>query len=524
MLFAPTREEVNEIADAKITIHDRHRFEIKLDIELADAGRGYGVDTYFFVPKALNIDPHTYPKEIFYRRIQRHIRFKTPRFSLAAIADAANPESPLTRIRNALSELVAPGTDPAGIDAVFSETKLLGVVSRGAIRDAVKDVLNGIEAIEPGGGGAAAVAGIAGAFLRDLEVYLAALSALRRQMLDESIPTRLRECFRFLDEFTSLTVQDYLSALLYAVRQRPDLREPFADADSRMVAMIAHQESHRVAMGYPSVLSDEAMGSTLPYRRGVLKKFISNVLFLNTEVSDWDGLSQVPLAIAAGLAMLFAAVVTVFAQSRYTTKSLPFVAAVVVSYIFKDRMKDWLKLYLSRGMVRWMADRKIRIRDPESGRVIGTLKEAFSFADQKRVPAAVLQARKMDDITSIDEEGKPERIIRYQKEVSLFHSRILRAHRRRRDLNDIMRFNIDDFLRQADDPTVDYLHLDPATGRLEHVQCQRVYHVNIVFTYRSNDARKKGVERVERIRLVLNRDGIVRLDQVLPESQSAQRE
>jgi hypothetical protein len=46
------------------------------------------------------------------------------------------------------------------------------------------------------------------------------------------------------------------------------------------------------------------------------------------------------------------------------------------------------------------------------------------------------------------------------------------------------------------------------------VQCQRVYHVNIVLAYRSLDARKAGAERLERIRLILNRDGIVKLEEV----------
>ena len=517
MLFERTREEVNEIADAKISIHDRHRFEIKLDIELADPdARGYRVDTYFFVPKALNIAPHTYPKELFYRRIQRHIRFKTPKFSLAAIVDPSNEESPLTRIREALPELTMPGDHAARVGAVFSETKLLGVIARGAIRDAVKDLLAGIGALPPYGEGADPVAQQAEAFLSDLDAYLAALDDLRREMLDPAMPTRLREASGFFDEFASLTVQDYLSTLLHAERQRPDLAEPFARADARMAAMIARQQAHRVAMGYPSVLANDPTGSTLPYRRGVLKKFISNVLFLDTEVAEWEGLSQLPMAIAAGLAMLFAVLVTVFAQSWYAVNSVSFIVIVVLSYVFKDRLKDWLKLYLSRGMVRWTADRKIKIRDPESGRVIGTLKEAFSFADQKRVPSAILEVRQMDNITSIDEEGKPERVIRYQKEVTLFPARISRAHRRRRDLNDIMRFNIDDFLRQADDPVVDYLHLDPATAQLQQVQCQRVYHVNIVLSYRSLGARKQAAERIERIRLVLNRDGIVRLDQVVP--------
>ena len=62
--------------------------------------------------------------------------------------------------------------------------------------------------------------------------------------------------------------------------------------------------------------------------------------------------------------MLFAAAATIFAQSRYAYKSMPFVLIVVVSYIFKDRIKDWLKLVFSKGMTRWLADRKADIPDP----------------------------------------------------------------------------------------------------------------------------------------------------------------
>jgi hypothetical protein len=517
MLFGPLRDEVNEIADSKITIHDRHRFEIKLDIELADRdASGYRVDTYFFVPRALNVNPTTYSKDLFYGSIQRYIRFKTPQFSLRSIIDPSNDASPLVRIRKDLPRVPAASQAGETFDAIFRETKLLGAVSRGAIRDAVKGLLGDLAAAQPAN--ASAELGFernAEAFLADLGAYLVAVRELRGRMRDAAVPLRLREGFLFFDEFISLTIQDYLSALLHAVRGRTDRKELLARVDDAMAAIIIGEQSHRKSVGYPSVLSTIGTDSTLLYRRSVLKKFISNVLYLNTEISEWEGLSQIPLVIAAGFAMLFAAVVTLFAQNRYTTNSIPFIVVVVVSYVFKDRLKDWLKLFLSRGLVRWTADRKIRIRDPYSGRVIGNLKEAFSFSDESRIPASILHCRQVDNITSVDEEGKPERIIKYEKEVSLLPARISRFHERRRDLNDIMRLNIDDFLKQADDPVVDYLHLDPATGELQHVQCQRVYHVNIVFTYRSIDAKKQSAERMERIRLVFNRDGIVRLDQVV---------
>jgi hypothetical protein len=514
------REEANEIADSKISVHDRHRFEIKLDIDLpAHEAGGYRVDTYFFVPRALNINPNTYSKDLFYSSIQRYIRFKTPQFSLSRIIDPSTDTSPLARIRKDLQTVLAGSRDEEIVESIFCETKLLGAVTRGAIRDVVKELLGGLAAIgSPDGSGARlqVVQESAQTFVGDIHAYISAVRELEEEMLIRAVPVKLREAFLFFDEFISLTIQDYLSTLLHAVRGRPDLEEPFRPLDAAIAAIIIGQQSHRESMGYPSVLSKAETDSTLLYRRGVLKKFISNVLFLNTEVSEREGLSQIPLAVAAGFAMLFAAVVMVAAQNRYTTNSIPFIVVVVVSYIFKDRLKDWLKLYLSKGLVRWTADRKIRIRDPYSGRVIGQLKEAFSFAEEARIPLEVLHRRHMDNITSIDEEGKPERVIKYEKEVSLFPERISRFHQRRRDLNDIMRLNIDDFLKQADDPVVDYLHLDPASGQLEQVQCQRVYHVNIVFTYRSIGSRKQAAERIERIRLILNRDGIVKLDEVMP--------
>ena len=59
-------EDQNDILDSRIKLHDRHRFEIKLDIDLdASLKSSYEVETYFFVPRALNVGPHNYTKENF---------------------------------------------------------------------------------------------------------------------------------------------------------------------------------------------------------------------------------------------------------------------------------------------------------------------------------------------------------------------------------------------------------------------------------------------------------------------------
>ncbi len=341
-MFGFTGEEANEIADAKISIHDRHRFEVKLDVDLAESdASGYRVETYLFVPSALNITPNTYSKNLFYNSIPRYIRFKTPQFSLTRIVDPLDEASPLSRIRKGLEALGRAPGDGEHVETIFAETKLLGAVSRAAIRDGVRELLAGVgEPASPDGSEARLLAAIAGGheLVAEVNSYLAAVRDLRKTMLSDAVPIRLREAFLFVDEFISLTIQDYLSTLLDALRERSDPTGACCSLDAELAEIVVGQQAHRQSMGYPSVLTRGMVDSTLLYRRGVLKKFVSNVLFLTPEVSEWGGLSQVPLAIAAAIAMLFAAIVTVSAQTTFATNSMAFVFIVVVSYAFKARL------------------------------------------------------------------------------------------------------------------------------------------------------------------------------------------
>jgi len=190
------------------------------------------------------------------------------------------------------------------------------------------------------------------------------------------------------------------------------------------------------------------------------------------------------------------------------------VLIIVISYIFKDRIKDWLKLLFSRNLTRWFSDREIKILDPASSKKIGILKEAFTFISEKAVPPDIERLRNIDNITSIDEDGKPERVFKYKKEIAFYPEKILMVHDRRKDLNDIMRFNIKDFVTQADDSRVDYSCVDPASGRIVTVPCARVYHMNVVIKYSYADAQGQKKVHYDRIRIVLNKEGLVRLEEV----------
>ena len=512
-------DDQNDIFDSRIKQHDRHRFEIKLDIDLdATARSSYEVETYFFVPRALNVGPHNYKKENFYNSSQRYIRFRTPKISLGKICDPALATSPLNRIRQDLARVLAGEGDQALSDKICGEFRLLGCIIRGELRDYVKIFVEGLATY----GGAVPAAqrrlfvgeGLEN-FLGDLKNLETALSSLKAEISDPAVPLKIRETAAFFDEYVSLLLEEYLTSLLDAIRNNPGARERFADVERGVLAIVTAQSRYRHAMKYPSVLSHGSTNETIIYRRGVLKKFISSVLYLKAEFSEWEGLTQVFFGLAAGGAMLFAVLVTLFFQQRYAMNSMPFVLAVVISYIFKDRIKDWLKLLFSKSLTRWISDRKIDILDSSGdGARLGLLKEAFTFISDRDIPPDIARLRRIDNITSVDEEGKPERVFKYKKEILLYPEVIIKSHERRRDLNDIMRFNIRELVAQADDAAVDYPYVDPASGELRTAVCSRVYHINLVLKYTYFDKEEQVTIHYERIRIVVGKDGIVRLEEV----------
>lgn len=511
-------DERDDIFDSKITLHDRHRFEIKLDLDLPQSSRTvYELESYFFVPRALNIGPHTYSKEDFYNNNQRYIRFKTPKISLAKLCDPALGTSPLNRVRESLARILSGSKDPGLVETAYDEFKLLGCVIRGEIRDHVTSFISDLETYsprQPERGRKLFVAEGLENFLADLKYLGERINALRAEALDPSVPLRLRETFKFLDEYLSLIIEEYLTSLLAAMRRNKAALSAFENVEKELTALVLSQSRYRAAMDYPSVLKEGENNEVIIYRRGVLKKFISSVLYLKTELDEWQTLTQLLFGLAAGLAMLFAVAATIYAQNRYTINSVPFVLVIVASYIFKDRIKDWLKLLFSRNLTRWFSDREIKILDPNDFKKIGVLKEAFTFISEAAVPPDIARIRKTDNITSIDEDGKPERVFKYKKEIALCPEKILRTHDRRKDLNDIMRFNIKDFITHADDSSVDYQYADPATGEIRTAVCARVYHMNMIIKYSYADA--QGIARLhyDRIRIVLNKEGLVRLEEI----------
>lgn len=488
---------------------------MKLDYTIQPQWRDnrYCVETYFFIPRSLGVEPFTYSRELFYRDVQAYIRFKTPVVGLGALLEPDNPHSPFTAVGEALARARRSAHDAEAHRTISRELRLLGCLVRAALRDHAVEI---ISSLAPLRGQVAERPGL----VEDVRVSLATLVSntgaviarfreLRAPFAEPVIPSWLRDVFHYVDEYLSLSAETTYTALVEEIDRGAGVRVALAADRGRLTSALLAERRHREDAGYQTVLEPGGAGEQYNYRSGVLKKFVLSVLFL--EISkDTEGrhLNEVIAGIAAGVAMLFATVAAIVSQRTWGWASVPFVVVAVVSYILKDRIKDWLKLYFSKKMTRWLADYDVRVRDPESGVVLGRCREAFSFLPPDRVPAEVVERRHRDAMSAIEAEGKPEVVMKYEKDVHL-NGHVIGDHfARMRDINDIIRFNISHFLARTDDPTRLVRHYDAAHDAVESVQSPKVYHVNVVFVFRA-----AGRATMERVRVVLDKRGIQRLEE-----------
>jgi hypothetical protein len=460
----------------------------------------YDVEMYFFLPYSLGLNSLTYPKNMFYGDLQSYVRVKRPDLSLAQLLGGA--DSPMGRLEAAAAGLRrAPGNDSAR--RFEQEMRMFCSVAAKSLFNHVRYALD-----RRGATGAGDATALPQAFCEGARAVVERYRALRSQLLDPAIGEDPVIVFQFGDEYLSLQAESAAYSLLEELRHA-------GAADSavrKTVADLARAEAlYRRARGYGCVTERGSDNETTLFRAGVLKKYIAGILFLHTRLGrEQQVLEQMLLSAAAGGAMLFATAVAFFFQLRYGALTVPFFLAVVVSYMFKDRLKDMLRYYLTAEAGNWLFDHQTNIFC-DSGEKVGTCRESVDFMNEGRVPDAITSVRRKERLTEIENRLTGEKVIRYRKRIGILTDRFSHAfaHAQVDGLTDITRFSVQHVVRKMDDPRrMVYVANDDGTcGR---VLGRRVYHVNLVIRYGM-----RGREAVyRRYRIVLTRKGIRRIEEI----------
>lgn len=485
----------------KETIRASGRFQVEVtsDYKLEHERRNttYTIETYAFIPNSLDVNRESYPKYLFYRDTLSYIRFRIPSLLLRDLA-AADSEV-FAELDNSLRGLTEAAA-AARVPEAENRLRLFCCLLKAAIKDHIALV-------------AAAATPADADYLvehyRDALVQiLDRFRKLGRALGQDGAAERVRAIHALADEYSSICAEQYSFDILEKTRR-------FGSSNSggyrgRLLRLIRQEQKYRREQGYPSIAEPDSKNESFIYRRGVLKRLMESILFLNTRVRPEGMLTeQIIYSLAAGLAMVFATAVAFMTQQKYGNFTLAFFVALVVSYMFKDRIKELARLYINRKVQDHYFDRKVHIHGGPDGEQLGYCRESFRFVAEDALPQAIRELRNRDPITRFDNEQLGERVFVYRKQMTVLSRRFKQVYHGVPvdGLTDIWRVSMARFVRKMDDPRKPLFMLDDDGYRLG--KASKVYHINLVIKY----VDRYGTE-YKRFRIVLNRDGIRRIEQV----------
>ncbi len=483
-------------------IHDKYSIEFKVRFTSSeDEGKvvpvsDFAINTWFFIPYALDINHQTYDKTRFNRDVKSNIRLITPRFSIHTLAEYK--AAPYANLRDAVASLGTMATKEDFANYEF-QLKLFAAIFKSAVRDAVNELIASSSAVESS----------VRQYVKDCHSVLDHFHELRR-----SVPLDQLATFDFADEFMGNILEIHTVRLVeqldvwleQGVLLDRKLMELCASLSVLMRRKVTDRKVSSVDFS-DSVLAD-INNQQLLSRHALLKKFVEGALYLKV-VTHKDGrkVEQFWFGVAAGLAMIISTLIALPFQKYWAGYPALLFTILVVAYGFKDRSKEWLRGLFSNQLKNRYFDNKtiVKVRDTDAG----WIKESVDFVTDSMVPAEVMRLRGRNAL----EKANPmldEQILFYRKRVRVDADILNNQYSYTFEgINDIMRFHWNHIVQKMTGPDVALNSLDEH-GNIRSVIAQRVYAIHIVMQLECKDQLDYRCFKVSS-----TRDGIVSVEEIV---------
>lgn len=502
------------------SVHDRHQLESVFTFDLRPKGtkeveRNFKVDFYLYAPNAVGVNSATFDAVEFFRNWTSYFRVRAPQFHHLRVLP---PEE--LRFESAESyffgHLCSVERERLGAKVV-QDVKLFG----NFLYTELKKLQSGLPRKKRKKKNPEKLSRIVGDLLHRVGLIWAFRDGYVRPATDGQllIDPEVRQAFMLTDEYLSYRLE---LALLRAREQAKEDRERIDD-------FLAREVEYRKTKGMLVLQGAEEKPELLEdytYRLGLLKKYLGESLFLTALSDKKDNLYRnYVAAIGAGLAATVAGLLEHQRVQYLTGNDSGFrlallIGVAVIAYIFKDRVKDISKDYFNTRLKERLPDERFRLSH-ESIDKDGTIKESWLghvseyFRFLKEAPADVNYLRHLYQENTTDPERR-ERVLHLARRfefdlTSKNHRRVFPL------LKNIVRLDVSPFLSKLDNPTTPVSYFG-AKGKTRTVQAPKVYHLNGIFRYEVNFGTNPQETRVdyERIRLVVDKTGILRLETILP--------
>lgn len=513
----------------QVEVHDRHQLEIRFNYAIGreTGAQRYEIDTFIFIPRNVGLNRGNYSRETFYGDVTALMRIDAVPLPLDRLADPTCEASPLSRFAKAVEAFRQdprpPPSKPVGIH-VKLYAHLFAVAARAELsrlERASQAVAEGTRPVE--------------SFETDL---LAALDRIRlglgeyRKLMAQVRPFErlchesLVDAMRTADEYMSLIVEERLAQFVAFVEKLPPREDgvPFAARVRLRSTTLAGEESaYRKKRGFITLARARLdSGEYYNYRASQLKKSVHQALYLAPREVRVDTFVRNAVgSVAAALAAIWATALAIslplnLGDLPSGTRTLVFLAAVV-AYVLKDRIKavsnEWLgQRVRQHDHTSWLYGESLD--EVGLGMLRARQRESMRFVSDNELPPDITRMRRSRRTVRNAALTQPEEVIHYSKTLEVGTTEDGRDLPEGYRVRDILRLNVRHFLVRLDDPVDDLDFFDPGLGSFARATLPKVYHLNVVIRLTRRDSDGEGQQRIEHLRLVLTKDGIVRAEAV----------
>ncbi|MFK7822880.1 MAG: hypothetical protein AB8G05_01900 [Oligoflexales bacterium] len=549
--FRLTSKFKKKFVKSSVNIHDRNQLETAFDYKILDSlskKKNYSrfsrskyklkVEVFLFFPPGMGISPQTYNKQQFYEDLNPHIRLKEPRLSYKELLGLKNPsDSPLKKVDSLLKKTEPHKHTAAGIESArvfacsFSAYYLKRIQRRCRkleksvrIYEKSNDHLSKVEANIL----------VCESHLNESLHVLKEWRLLYQNAKEISGLEEISQEILFALEYSHYRFREGLAKLIHAV----DDLSPALPADSfkqlrkRLLVWVRLQRIYASSFGF--LWLDEKASETEREeyfsKLNSLKKRMWQPLYLEVKPRKSFLLrKQLAYMLAAGFAAIWALLADFWIRFKLPVSNnlgeglsdflelsgLLVIIAFVFAYVLKDRIKETARTKFHKGILGTNPDYSEQILWKDSNaRVhnLGIIQEWMSFIDSENLlPNEVDQLRVMHRKKRL---FGGEQVVCYRKTIELHPSALKNVSFATLSLRDIIRINVKRYIARLGDPVSPYLSLSEKHGSVV-LPMPKSYYLDMVLRY-SYKNHWKNFESLalDFNRLVLNKDGLVRIEKI----------
>lgn len=546
-----------KLVKSRVKIHDRTQVEATFDYSLLTSEYSdmksdnitYEVDTYFFIPAEIGLNKDFYNKENLYNDIRALIRLREPTFGFHDLVEPTNEDksSPLIYLEK-FFENPNNYLEEATLKRAINNSLMLGCIFSGYLVKRfkrIKEKFYLLSKLHPSllEEETADILAFSREITGKAHVILKKIRDFRDFCLETAPPLGedLKHELHNVVAFCSYRFRDFLTDL----NQQFESSRSFFEANAlaalkrRELAILRYEkyQFQKRDLIWISASSPPNKKERYLLRRRFLKKHIWSILYLNVRKQAILGFKhQLSAMLASGIAMAWyvGAQIAVVTNTKFDFLSFNFfnitsiaaMAAFVMAYVLKDRIKELVKTHYSSFFLGDLPDHfeDIYYQSNLYGSLkLGNLKEYTHLLQFSQIPTAI--KRRVMELTRYSPQYLDEycQFYRYRKKILLKRDALSILQHKFRKMHDVTRINVQSFVNRLDEVT-QHMRILEVNGSLSDISMPKNYHVDLALVFNVEIAKKKLRYRTEYLRLILNKEGLVRIENLTNPSESMKDE